>query len=373
MSGWPEPEVENNLSRAHELSKQFGETKDLFAILYGRWCVYNSRGIYDTALPLAQKMIDAGEKVEDIGLIIMGHAAACITYAYTADFVGAQRSMDKVVELYDFDQHAYLVELANHDPKCLVLGWASHWLWMQGRLEEARRVSFEQLDLARKLNHPFNLMFSLCAGAGSFNYTREPDEYLSWMDKALKTGVEQGIPIAEMFLVPFFRGHGLVSFGRYQEGFDELKKGTDIWVAIGARCVPPALWVSMSEALGHIDRVEDGLVRIEKTPVLIEELGERWHEPEAHRIKGELLLRADNHNHRDAEICFLNGIRVAQELESKSWELRSSMSLARLWKHQNKLDEAHDLLATIYDWFTEGFDTADLKDAKALLDELGQA
>ncbi len=121
---------------------------------------------------------------------------------------------------------------------------------------------------------PFNLMFTLCVGAGSFNYMRQYDEFIERMNQSLEVGNEQGLPIAEEFVVPFFRGHGLVSCGYYQEGYEELKKGSDAWFTLGGRGLLPALWTALAEAAGHIGQVSDGLEQIDKAIALIEEIGE---------------------------------------------------------------------------------------------------
>ena len=115
---------------------------------------------------------------------------------------------------------------------------------------------------------------------------------------------------------------------------------------------------------------EAGLTVLTEALTLVDTTGERWYEPELYRLKGALLLQQSSDNHTEAETCFHHAIAIAQNQQAKSWELRAATSLARLWQQQGKRQEAHDLLAPVYNWFTEGFDTADLKDAKALLDEL---
>jgi predicted ATPase len=126
----------------------------------------------------------------------------------------------------------------------------------------------------------------------------------------------------------------------------------------------------LAEAYGQAGQSREGLQVLAEAFTLIENNGDRWYEAEIHRLKGELLLQQNSDNQAEAATCFHHAISIAQNQQAKSLELRASTSLSRLWQQQGKRQEAHDLLASVFNWFTEGFDTADLKDAKALLDEL---
>src|SRR5262249_25173117 len=140
--------------------------------------------------------------------------------------------------------------------------------------------------------------------------------------------------------------------------------------ATGAEMMRPYYLALLAEAHGTMGQPEAGLTVLTEALTLAETTGERWYEPELYRLKGVLLLQQSSNNQADAETCFHQAIAVAQSQQAKSWELRSVTSLARLWQQQGKRQEAYDLLAPVYNWFTEGFDTADLQDAKALLAEL---
>jgi predicted ATPase len=126
----------------------------------------------------------------------------------------------------------------------------------------------------------------------------------------------------------------------------------------------------LAEAHGKVGQAEEGLTALTEALALVKDTNERWNEAELHRLKGELLLQQSPDNATEAESCFNQALNVAHQQQAKSWELRASTSLAKLWQSQDKHKEAYDLLAPVYGWFTEGFDTADLKDAKALLDAL---
>jgi predicted ATPase len=156
-----------------------------------------------------------------------------------------------------------------------------------------------------------------------------------------------------------------------EEGIEQIKQGLTLCRATGAELQRPYYLALLAEAHGTMGQLEAGLTVLTEALTLTDTTGEHWYEPELYRLKGELLLQQSSDHQAEAESCFAQAIAIAQNQHAKSLELRTATSLARLWQSQNKHQEAYDLLAPIYGWFTEGFDTADLKDAKALLDELG--
>jgi predicted ATPase len=162
------------------------------------------------------------------------------------------------------------------------------------------------------------------------------------------------------------------------ESLVQIRQGLDTYRSIGAELHRPHFLSMLAEASGILGQPERGLAALEEALTLIEQTGERYYEAELHRQRGELLLLCETKSHaaqgsreqHEAEACFQHALDVSRQQQAKSFELRAAMSLSRLWQQQGKRAEAHDLLAPIYHWFTEGFDTADLQDAKVLLDEL---
>jgi predicted ATPase len=152
----------------------------------------------------------------------------------------------------------------------------------------------------------------------------------------------------------------------------QMQQGLAAWHATGAAVFRPYGLALLAEAYAQAGRGEEGLTLLAEALALTNDREERRWEAELYRLKGELLLVHSAAHHAEAEICFRQALDVARYQEAKSWELRATVSLARLWQQQGKRQEAHDLLAPVYHWFTEGFDTADLQDAKALLDALGE-
>ena len=165
-------------------------------------------------------------------------------------------------------------------------------------------------------------------------------------------------------------GWALAHQGQAQEGIEQIHQGMMAWRATGAALARPYFLTLLAEAYGTIGQPEAGLTVLAEALTLVDKTGERWYEPELHRLKGALLLQQSAANHAEAQTCFHHALDLARAQQAKSLELRAATSLARLWQQQGKRAEAYQLLAEVYSWFTEGFDTADLQEAKALLDEL---
>jgi predicted ATPase len=158
--------------------------------------------------------------------------------------------------------------------------------------------------------------------------------------------------------------------GQAKEGIEQMYQGLRAHRATGAEAGRPYFLALLAEAHGTLGKPEEGLTVLAEALVHVEHSGERYYEAEIHRLKGELLLQQSSDNAPEVESCFHHALDIARNQQAKALELRAATSLARLWQQQGKRQEAHDLLAPVYYWFTEGFETADLKDAKALLDEL---
>jgi len=167
-----------------------------------------------------------------------------------------------------------------------------------------------------------------------------------------------------------YHGWALAQQGQGKEGIEQMHQGMMAWRAAGAELGRSAILTFLAEAYGTMEQPEAGLTVLAEALVHVEHTGERFYEAGIHRLKGALLLQQSSDNAAEAETCFHHAIHIAQNQSAKSWELRAATSLARLWQQQGKRQEAHDLLAPVYNWFTEGFGTADLQSAKALLDEL---
>jgi predicted ATPase len=188
-------------------------------------------------------------------------------------------------------------------------------------------------------------------------------------EAAMTLSTEQGFPFW-LAMGTILRGGALAEQGQATDGITQMRQGLAVFQATGAEVGRPYFLALLAEAYGRGGQVEEGLCALAEALAAVEKTGERFYEAELHRLTGELLLARAVANQVEAEACFRQALDIARRQSAKSLELRAAMSLSRLWQHQGERDEARQLLPEIYGWFTEGFDTADLQEAKALLDEL---
>jgi len=185
----------------------------------------------------------------------------------------------------------------------------------------------------------------------------------------MRLATEQGFPFWKAH-GSILRGWALAQQGQAQAGLAQCHQGLTAWRATGAEGLRPYFLALLADAHGVQGEPEEGLTALTEALTLVDTTGERWYEPELYRLKGALLLQQSPDNYAEAQHCFQNAMAIAQNQQANSWELRAATSLVRLWQQQGKRQAAYDLLAPIYGWFTEGFNTADLQDAKALLEAL---
>ncbi len=246
-------------------------------------------------------------------------------------------------------------------------------LWELGYPDQARKRIDETLNLARELTHPFSLAIALVrTGALHQNY-KEGKAAQEQAEALITLSTEQGFSYW-LLAGTIWRGWALAVQGQEEEGLTDIRHGLSVIQTTGTTLFQPYCLGLLAEVEGQAGQVEAGLSTLAEALELVAKTGERFHHAELYRLKGVLTLQAPSPSRADhvteAEACFQQALNVARQQEAKSWELRAVTSLARLWQQQGKEAKARDLLAPVYDWFTEGFDTADLKDAKALLDSL---
>jgi predicted ATPase len=244
--------------------------------------------------------------------------------------------------------------------------WA---LWSLGYPDQGLARSQEAVTLAQQSANPFSLSFALSWAAVFHQLRREGRAAQERAEAAISLAMEQGFPIFVAYS-SILRDWALAHQGQAREGIEQIHQGLTAWRATGAEVSRPYHLTLLAEAYGTMDQPEAGLTVLAEALTLVGKTGERWYEPEIYRLKGALLLQQSSDNHAETHDCFQRALDVARAQQAKSLELRAAISLYRLWQQQGKCAEAYQLLAEVYGWFTEGFDTADLQEAKALLDEL---
>jgi predicted ATPase len=223
--------------------------------------------------------------------------------------------------------------------------------------------------LAQKLAHPFSLAYALCGMAWPLQFRREARATQEWAEAAITLAAEHGFAhwVAAGMM---YRGWALIEQGQGEEGLAQLRQGLAAWRETGAKLLQHYFLGFLAEAHAKMGQVKEGLEVVAEALAAVPKSGRFW-EAELYRLKGELLLKAEGGGMKDeAENCFWQAIEVARRQEARSLELRATVSLGRLWQSQGKREEARRMLAEIYGWFTEGFDTVDLQEAKALLEKL---
>jgi predicted ATPase len=243
-------------------------------------------------------------------------------------------------------------------------------LWLLGYPDQAVQKNHDAVNLAHELSHPFSLVLALHSSTEVHQHRREPRFTQDLAEAMIAVCTEHDISPEFLAKGTIWRGWAMAAEGRPEEGIADIEQGLTAVRATGAKLSQFYYLALLAEVYGQTGQADQGLNALTEALELVERTDERWWEPEVRRLKGELLLSQPAQDMAEAEECFNRAIAVAQRQSAKSLELRAAMSLARLWRDQSQAAKARDLLTPIYGWFTEGFDTPDLKDAKALLDEL---
>jgi class 3 adenylate cyclase/tetratricopeptide (TPR) repeat protein len=354
--GFSAPEVDETFARARTLTEQIDRPEYLWRLLLGQWVFHSVRGEHKLALSLAEQVEKIGEASDDVKARWRGHRANGRTRLYLGDFVGARALLERCHQLADPSHRVYALVLAD-------LAWALEFL---GYVDQARSRLNEALLGARGLRHAQTLADVLVMASavelviGSPEVERHAEEL-----SALST--EYGLPFY-LGWATVLRGLSLTSVGRGQEGLSLITGGIAGIRATGAVTGTPTLLVESARAYGKLGQPVEGLNCLTEAARIIEMTGERCYEAEMHRCRGDLLNATGNLS--EAEQSYHQALAESRLKSAKLLELKASISLARLQRAQKRRGEARDLLAPIYGWFTEGFDVADLKEAKALLEEL---
>ena len=370
VTSWGAPEVEKVYQRARELCKEVGDTPDLFPTLWGLWAFYLVRAEHAQAHGLAEQLLRLAPSRRDSALMLEAHHAMGMASYALGDLASARTHLEQGSELYDAKRHhALAFSYGSFDPGVACLCVTAKCQWLLGYPERAQKNRHEALTLAQELSHPFSLAYALCWAAWLHQVCREGQAGLDRAEAAIVLSTEQGFPLwlAEGTI---FRGWALAQQAHEMEGLSQLREGVAGYRAAGGEFLRSQFLALLAEASGQGGRAEEGLAAVAEALAFVERTEERFYGAELHRLKGELLLQHSPDNQPEAEACFHQALDVARRQEAKSWELRAATSLARLWQQQEKTAEAHKLLAPVYNWFTESFDTKDLQEAKTLLDEL---
>jgi predicted ATPase len=367
--GLAAPEVEHAYTQAHAVCQQVGETPELAPVLFGLWRFYAVRPQLHTARELGETLLRLAQQAHDPALAVSAHYALGFTWYCLGGLPAARMHLEEGIVRYTPDQHRAPVFRIGHDPGVACRVHAAMILWLLGYPVEALARIHDALALAQELSHPYSLAFARFWAAFVAQVRRDVPAVHEQAMACVTLSTEYGFPFYAA-VGTSFRGWALARQGQGEEGMAQMRQGIAAWRATGAALYVPYLCTLLADVCDHLSYPEDGLQALAEAHILVEQQEERWWEAEVCRLRGVLLLRQRGTQQAEAEAYFQRALDVARRQEAKSLELRAAMSLSRLWQQQGKQAAARELLAPIYDWFTEGLDTADLQEAKALLEAL---
>jgi len=361
-------EVEHAYTQAHILCQQVGETPQLAPVLFGLWRVYVAQPKFHTAREIGETLLRLAQRTHNPVLAVSAHYALGFTWLSLGALPAARQHLEEAIARYTPDQRHAPVFLMGQDPGIACRNYTASILWLLGYPAQALARLHEALALAHELAHPFNLAFAQSMAAGISFFRRDVLAVHTHADAAIALSSEQKFLLwAARGMI--FRGWALAMQDQGEEGLAQVRYGIASWRATGTALGVPVYCILLADVHAHLGHIEDGLQALAEAHTLVEQHEERQWEAEVYRLRGVLLLRQAGTSQEEAEACFQQALDVARRQQAKSLELRAAMSLARLWRHQGKRTAAYELLAPVYNWFTEGFDTADLQEAKTLLEQ----
>jgi len=389
VKGQAAPELGRAFTRARELCERLGDPPELFPALWGLWLTHLFRGEIRTAYELAERLLRRARGAHDPALLMYAQTALGATSYWTGELLAAREHLEMALSLYDRERHRALAfRYAGTDAAVRCLSVAARTLWQLGYPDQALKRGNEALASAEALFHPQSLAWAATFVGVLRQYRRDARAAQEAAEGAIELSAERGF---SDFLAraTILRGWAMAEQGRNEEGIALIQEGLAASRATGAELWRPYSLCLLAEASMETGCFDDGLSALTEALAAADEHENRPYEAEMHRVKGELLLKQDQFDMRtsqtrllgstsfrlapntaEAQNCFQRAIEIARKQSARSLELRATMSLARLLAKQGRRDEARAMLADIYNWFTEGFDTADLRDAKALLDHL---
>jgi len=368
--GYASPDVGQAYRRARELCHLMGETPQLFQVLLGLRFFYQVGGELQSARELGEQLLELAHNMQSRTFLTQAHTMLGHTLCCLGEFASAREHLEQAMALYDPQQHRTHVLLSGLDPGVFCRCAGAWSLWHLGYPDQALERAQAALTLASELFHPQSLDQALCSIAQTHQYRREEDPTREQAERAIAVSTERGFQM-RVAMATVLRGWALAIQEEGTEGIVQLRQGLASYRASGAAAFGTYYLALLAERYEQAEQPEEGLSVVGEALALVDKSEERWWEAELHRLNGLLLLQQIAPDEQQkAETCFQRALEIAKRQHAKSWELRAAMSLSRRWRDQGKHEAARHLLSEIYSWFTEGFETPDLKEARTLLDEL---
>jgi len=375
--GYAAPETKASVDQARlyiEQAEAKGEPLEdplvLFSILYGFWVANVTAFTGDVCRDLAAQFLALAEKQRATVPLLIGHRIMGTSLLFTGDIAKGRGHYDQAIALYDRAEHQPLAMRFGQDARVTILSFRSQTMWLLGYPEAALKDAEDAVKNARESGQAAALMLAL--------------GYTSWTNiwrgnyGAASAQADEVVTLANEKAALLWKAVGttvqgllLALAGKASDAVNTITAGIAAFRSTGATVWTPFYLPYLTKAYADLGQFEEAWNCIGEAITAVETTKERWCEAEVHRTAGEIALMSPEPDTAKAEAHFERALAIAREQQARSWELRTAMSLARLWRDQGKQRQAHDLLGPVFGWFSEGFDTLDLKEAKALLDELG--
>jgi class 3 adenylate cyclase/predicted ATPase len=367
VKGSAAPETGQAYARARELWEQLGSPVEFIQVPCGQSRYHAHRGELDRAQAIAEDLLHLSRRRNDSAGLVMGHYSSGRNLMFAGSFAASRSHLEAVLALYDLNSHHSLLRQTGIHPQLAAQAALGIVLFCLGFPDQALAQSSKAIAEARRLPHPPTLAMSLGIDALLLSIIGDDIGLEQRVDGLVAVAIDQGFPFYRA-TGAIFRGWVKAKNADVTEGLSLLRAGSSAYCATGAAAWMPLYIALLAGACELAGQIEEGAARLDQALQLVERTGERWFAAELDRQRGRLLLRQGHPE--AAEELYRKALGIAQEQKAKMWELRAVASLARLWRDQGRRAAARDLLAPVYGWFTEGFATPDLKEAKALLDQL---
>lgn len=370
LRGWAAPEVGMNAVKILWLSENQKDNQSQLLAMWWMWTSAITQGRIIDSLQWVERLHEKGEETGDLDLKIFAHATSMVQCFLRGELTESLDQADKTLSLYEPQYADRWIQMTGHDLRTFIEVYKCQLLWMLGYPDQARQLSDISKAHAHSDGHPFNLVWALTFSAYVFAYRREPDRFLERINESKTLAAEQGITFILDVSLPQAQGVAALQSGNYDEAIPLLKMGIDRWTKTGGNVRVPYLKSALAEAFALYG---DYVIALELINECLEQVGRpAWQESlwlaEIFRIKGSILILLEREE--EAEKILWASIDCAISQNAKSWELRSTMALARLLQKRGKREESLKLLTPIFEWFSEGFETKDLMEAKELLETL---
>jgi predicted ATPase len=381
--GWASVEVDEVFRRSRELVDQIGNTPHRLTVLASSFAFLVLTGRVSEALALAKQVLELATAIGDPGLIYIGHGNCCVAHLYHGDMRAAADAAEATTPLYTAERERWITSVAGMAGRVYMSCYYSEALWMLGFPEQAIRASERSIAVGQEVGHPPSLAFALGYQMEFYQLYRDAATVLRLAEETIRLGREHGSAFWDP-MATAYKGWALAASGQHEEGIALMRDGIGRYRAAGNGLTQIHLLTLLAEALGSAEEWDETFHVLDEAAALATANGEHYYEPELHRLKGEFLVAESYHRHAlgdtqatgdrvshlaRAEASIRHALEIARSQEARSLELRAAMSLVRLRESTGDATEARRQLADVYAWFTEGFETRDLREARALLDE----